>query len=188
MLDFDPSEEVFDLLSNGNTDVYILKLHSNGNFAWAKSFGGIHADNSREISLDASGNLYITGTFFEAVDFDPDAGVINITSSGSGSDLFVLKLDQLALELDESEIFEGVKVFPNPNEGLIHLGLDHLKDVEVKIFNSNGQLIYHEINVNELVHQIELIGPAGFYLMEVRLPNGKNNTKGLTQHYKIVKQ
>ena len=55
---------------------------------FAVSFGGTSADVGYGIAVDSSGNTYITGSFYETVDF----GGINKTSAG-GSDIFALKLD-----------------------------------------------------------------------------------------------
>ena len=57
-LDFDPSNAVYQLQSNGNTDIFVLKLDSFGNFVWAKSIGGVEADLNTGISTDDNGNSY----------------------------------------------------------------------------------------------------------------------------------
>ena len=38
--DFDPGAGTFNLTSAGETDIFISKLDSQGNFEWAKNFGG----------------------------------------------------------------------------------------------------------------------------------------------------
>ena len=62
---------------------------------WAKLIGSTKDDFSSSIATDASGNVYSAGSFVGTVDFDPGAGVFNITSQGflTNSDIFVLKLD-----------------------------------------------------------------------------------------------
>ncbi|MBA3681322.1 MAG: T9SS type A sorting domain-containing protein [Bacteroidetes bacterium] len=90
--DFDPSAAVFNLTAAGS-DIYIFKLDANGNFVWAKNIGTAgNAASVESITLDASGNIYITGSFLGTVDFDPSVSVFNLTSAGS-NEVYVEKLD-----------------------------------------------------------------------------------------------
>jgi hypothetical protein len=92
-VDFDPSPAVYNLIANGATDVFILKLDSAGNFTWAVSMGGSASsyDESRAIRLDVAGNVYTVGIYYGTVDFDPGPGVYNLTTSGSA--IFISKLN-----------------------------------------------------------------------------------------------
>ncbi|MCD6329297.1 MAG: SBBP repeat-containing protein [Candidatus Cloacimonetes bacterium] len=81
----------YTLTSNGWDDVFIAKLDSDGNWAWAKSAGsgpGTSADIGNGITGDASGNIYVTGQFKGNVDF----GSFPLFSNGE-YDVFVAKLD-----------------------------------------------------------------------------------------------
>ena len=91
-IDFNPGTGVANLSAVGEEDVFILKLDANGNFLWAKSFGGIEMDRGYSIAIDAEGNVYTTGYFIDTVDFDPGTGVTNLSAVG-GKDIFILKLD-----------------------------------------------------------------------------------------------
>jgi hypothetical protein len=91
-IDFDPGGGIFNISSAGDWDIFISKLDSSGNFIWAKSMGGLNIDAGNSITSDALGNIYTTGRFTYISDFDPGAGVFNLTSSGSG-DVFISKLD-----------------------------------------------------------------------------------------------
>lgn len=92
-VDFDPGAGTFNLTSQGSFDVFISKLDASGNFVWARSIGGTDMDIGYAIVADASG-VYTTGFFSETVDFDPGAGIENITSVGPGTnDAFIVKLD-----------------------------------------------------------------------------------------------
>jgi gliding motility-associated-like protein len=92
-VDFDPGPGVSNLTQTGsNGDVFILKLDAAGDFEWAKSHGGSSDDVARSIKADAVGNVYTTGGFHGTLDFDPGAGVFNLTSAGSREG-FISKLD-----------------------------------------------------------------------------------------------
>ena len=91
-VDFDPGAGTSNLTSVGGTDIFISKLDSSGNFVWAKSVGSTSSDVANSISIDSSSNIYTTGRFRNTVDFDPGAGVLNLTSAG-GDDIFISKLD-----------------------------------------------------------------------------------------------
>jgi hypothetical protein len=91
-VDFNPDGGVSNLTSAGSDDVFISKLNSNGDLVWAKSFGGTGSDWGSSLQVDSSGNVYSTGSFQGTVDFNPDGGVSNLTSAGSG-DVFISKLN-----------------------------------------------------------------------------------------------
>lgn len=90
--DFNPGAGTANLISNGQSDIYISKLDASGNFLWAKRIGGNNYDDATGVALDGSGDIYITGHFNGTVDFDPGAGTSNLTSVGS-YDMFICKLD-----------------------------------------------------------------------------------------------
>ena len=90
--DFDPGPGVCLLTTNGlQTDVFIQKLDSSGNFIWAKSFGGTRLEVCRSFAIDAGNNIYTTGFFDGTPDFDPGPGVFTMTSVYAAQ--FVQKLD-----------------------------------------------------------------------------------------------
>ena len=90
--DFDPGIGVFNMTSAGSTDIFFAKYSSMGNLIFAKRIGDYSADYAVDIALDKSNNIYVTGYFWAAVDFDPDAGVSILTSQGL-EDCFIAKYD-----------------------------------------------------------------------------------------------
>jgi hypothetical protein len=90
--DFDPGTSVFNLSSAGSNDIFICKLDPDGNFVWAKQFGGVGQDDGNSLITDSSGNVYTVGLFNGTVDFDPGPGIQDLSSMGS-YDAFVSKLD-----------------------------------------------------------------------------------------------
>jgi Cadherin-like/Bacterial Ig domain/Beta-propeller repeat/FG-GAP-like repeat len=73
----------------GSNDVFITKQNNNGTFAWATSFGGFSIDESRDIAVDSTGNVYTTGVFQSSIDFNGD-GRAELTSVGA-EDIFITK-------------------------------------------------------------------------------------------------
>lgn len=62
------------------------------NYQWAKRIGGTQGELINASVVDAAGNMYSTGAFRGTVDFDPGAGVLNLTAIGT-FDIFVTKID-----------------------------------------------------------------------------------------------
>ncbi|MFC2110595.1 SBBP repeat-containing protein [Bacteroidota bacterium] len=91
-VDFDPDNGITNLTSNGSSDIYILKLDSNGSFIWVKQIGGTGSDFGVKATTDVNGNVYLVNRFEGTVDFDPGIAVNNITADGF-TDFFVEKLD-----------------------------------------------------------------------------------------------
>ena len=90
--DFDPGAATANLTSAGAKDLFIAKLDGGGNYIWAANMGGTTGDYSYCVTTDIAGNVYATGSFSGTADFDPGAGVYNLTSAG-GNDIYVLRLD-----------------------------------------------------------------------------------------------
>jgi hypothetical protein len=91
-VDFDPGPNTYTLTSLAGSDMFISKLDSSGNFLWAKNMGGSNIDAGNAVTVDASGNVYTTGFFWGAGDFDPGVGTYSLTPIGD-KDIFVSKLD-----------------------------------------------------------------------------------------------
>jgi len=91
-VDFDPGMGVTKLTAVGKKDIFIQKLDANGNFLWAKAFGGRDYDAGTSIAVDADGNVYTTGYFIDTVDFDPGPDSMKISAVGLW-DSFIQKLD-----------------------------------------------------------------------------------------------
>ncbi len=92
-VDFNPSSGTFNLTNAvGESDVFISKFDTDGNWLWAKSFvTGGSGGNLDDSYSDSENNLLFCGHFWNTVDFDPNAGVYNLTSGGFAT-CYVVKL------------------------------------------------------------------------------------------------
>ena len=75
----------------GAADGYVLKLNSNGDYLWSQKIGSSSGEFSNGVTTDNVGNVYVTGSFGAAVDFDASAATANATPV-SLSDIYILKL------------------------------------------------------------------------------------------------
>jgi hypothetical protein len=95
-VNFNPNKGQAHYLSGGG--IFVSKLDASGNYVAAAGMAGSADGNGlgtgRGIAVDTAGNVYMTGVFFGTADFDPTAGIYNLTSNGGNSDAFVLKLTQ----------------------------------------------------------------------------------------------
>lgn len=82
--DFDPGAGVFQLTSyGGSVDGFILKLNSGGGIVWAFQLGDIYQDGIESVTMDLTGNIYLSGFFRGQVDFEPSSGVLIETAPTS---------------------------------------------------------------------------------------------------------
>jgi hypothetical protein len=94
--DFDPGFSVVNIASNGNTDIFFGKYDVNGNYLYAYGLGSSAADVGNGITADASGAVYVVGSFNNTVDFDPASAVSNLAASNA-QDMFIAKYASCSL-------------------------------------------------------------------------------------------
>jgi hypothetical protein len=89
-VDFNPDLPVVTLQSHGLDNVFIIKLDPDGHYGWAESFQGYN-DEGKSITLDHFGNVYTTGSFSKATDFDPGPLQLFLYAN-MDQDVFISKL------------------------------------------------------------------------------------------------
>lgn len=67
----------------------LRKWSASGTYLWGTSV----SYSATYITGDASGNIYLVGTFSGTSDFDPSASIYNITATGGVANTFILKLN-----------------------------------------------------------------------------------------------
>ncbi len=80
------------LSSNGETDLFVLRLKADGSIDWLQGFGDIANDSARAVALDASGSIFVTGRFRGDVHF----GNTLLSSEGGEGDIFIAKFGRAA--------------------------------------------------------------------------------------------
>ena len=91
--DFDPSSthagDPDILIARGNRDVFVAMYDTNNSLVWATRMGGDLDDTGSKITIDGSGNVYVSGSFSGPSDF----GSTTLVSTDGGRDGFVVKLN-----------------------------------------------------------------------------------------------
>ena len=80
------------VLTSTESDAFIAKLSSSGSWQWVIKAGGFSSDFGQGISVDPSGNAYVTGYFAGEVTF----GSTNLTSNGT-TNIFIAKVSTSGL-------------------------------------------------------------------------------------------
>ncbi|PCH65271.1 MAG: hypothetical protein COC01_10015, partial [Bacteroidetes bacterium] len=111
-VDFDPGAGDFSLTASAsNSDIFFAKYDKSGALIWAKQLGGTSIDNSYAVAVDDTGNIYLTGSFFQTADFDPDTGTSNLVADGAtGTDIFFAKYNT-------NGGYVWAKIITGPNAG-----------------------------------------------------------------------
>jgi len=94
-VDFDPDPRITekDLHSAvGSYDIFVSKFDTDGDFVWARTFGGLFEENGAGVDTDQFGNVYLTGSFRGDADLDPGSGTASHSALGV-ADVYLISLD-----------------------------------------------------------------------------------------------
>lgn len=136
-------------VARGYEDILILKFNSNGNIIWSKSAGCTSGGYNRgdAISVDISGNIFVSGNFSNTVFFD------TITVIGTGYvNAFVTKINPtLVTGILNNQIINGFNLYqnyPNPFNPVTNIRYSIAKNdfVTIKIFDALGKEISTHVN------------------------------------------
>lgn len=156
----------YTLSNSGIGDIYVAQCDATGNIVWAKDAGGTADEQGSSISLDATGNIYVTGYFYS-----PSIVFSNNTLLNAGSaDMFVAKLESLPTSITELTAENNkIQIYPNPSTGEFYIKNDEFKIKSVEIFNDVGQKIFeaeiHQTNYPSINISNQ---PKGIYFISLK--------------------
>jgi hypothetical protein len=139
--DFDPGPDTLNLISAGYSDNFIVKLDDAGNLVWVQQFGGPSNEFCFSVLTDPLMNIYTSGTFGENVDFDPGSATFVLYPAG-GSDVYIQKLNQTSVDLQQIISHSQINIYPNPFQGDFIIELGELYNyAEITLLDIFGKII-----------------------------------------------
>ncbi len=94
-VDFDPGTGTEELISEGGTDAFVLRLTSSMEYSLVYSLGGTSEDHLNSLAIASDYSIVAVGDFLGTVDLNPFEGVSE--STASNRDAFVLKVSELGV-------------------------------------------------------------------------------------------
>jgi hypothetical protein len=183
-VDFDPGTGTNNLTSSGPYDVFISKLDNNGNFISTLQFAGSGFAEGRSLVLDNVGNIFATGNFKATTDFDPLAGVFNLTSNGA-DDIFIIKLQnelENTTSINEHSWTSKINLYPNPTTSALSIESDKIfENANIIVRNAIGQEIFSDTYSSTNSITFNLNGESGVYFIEI-------NDTGKVAILKVIKE
>lgn len=174
--DFDPGAGTNSLTSSGTYDVYVSKLTSTGTYVWAHHVGGASNDVGNAVGVDANNNVFVTGYFAGSADLDPQGATWAVTSNGQ-DDMFLLKLSQSGVGIDEATAASALHVFPNPTSGIVTVDVANGSAFSYAVLNAVGAVVLAGSNAAG-DNSIDLTNLAsGAYILQVGNADGKMSAR-----------
>jgi len=82
--------------------------------------------------------------------------------------------------IDEANLFEGVRIFPNPTSGILNVKFTTLLDARLSMYSISGRIVFTEQSITSDSFTYELKEASGVYFLKVE-------TEGASKIYKVVK-
>lgn len=136
------------VVSAGQGDIYLAKYNSNGVIQWVKSGGSSAQDVGNCLKIDNSNNIYLTGFFSGAANFD------NVSISSNGvSDFILLKIANVTSIHSPRETASSYRLnqnYPNPFNPSTKISFDVDKPgfVKLKVMDIAGKEIAEIVNAS----------------------------------------
>ena len=125
-IDFNSGPLVNNLVSVGGEDAFLIKLNNSGGYLNGCSFGAANTDLGEAVAVDSQDNIIFTGMKYGNVDFNPNAGIFNL--SGPGSNAFICKLQSnfqflWATQFESTSVSKGLSISCDNNNNIYSTGI-----------------------------------------------------------------
>ncbi|MFT3794300.1 SBBP repeat-containing protein [Flavobacterium sp.] len=108
-------------VSELDSENFVTKMDTNGNFIWARQFGGINTVDRFTMSVDNDSNVYLSGAFEGTVDIDPDVTGVNTVTPSAFRDNFLIKMNGTNLSVTDHGTKNAIALYPNPVKNVLSI-------------------------------------------------------------------
>ncbi|MBE2281378.1 MAG: T9SS type A sorting domain-containing protein [Ignavibacteriaceae bacterium] len=144
------------IISSGNTDIFIAKYNTDGNLLWLKQAGGILPEAGEGITVDNFGNVNVTGYFQSTATFG------SVILMGKGG--FVTKISEKMGTIENTELEIPSKYtlsqnYPNPfnPSTSIKFEVPISSLVEISLYTVTGEFVKTLINESKSAGNYEIL-------------------------------
>jgi hypothetical protein len=128
--------------SNGNTDIWVVKLDNAGNITWQKCLGGSKDETGYAITQTTDGDFIIAGKTYST---DGD-----VVGSHGSSDVFVARLNingniVWTKAIGGSDIDEGLAIATTPDNGYVITGSTAITKLLALKLDNNGNILWQKL-------------------------------------------
>lgn len=176
-MDADPGFGTYNLTAKGPRDVFVSKIDSAGNFAWAYQLSGTELSVGWDIAPDAHGNVTTVGAFEEQCDLDHGPDTLLATVPGWSNDnynIFIHKSGYISGLNSKNTSIGELSLFPNPSNGNIRLDLPPaLLPGRLEIRTLEGRSV-QDFRIDTMSDaSLEIPNSPGLYIAIYRSEDGK---------------
>lgn len=162
--------------SNGAANIFLAHYDTDFNYVDAVTVGDSEYDYGYSCTLSEEGDVYITGSFSLAADFDPGEEEAILSSTGY-ENIFLAKYTTTPVGTFQPAVIHSpstLSIHPNPTSETLTLNAGIVfQQARVYVYDMLGKLIYSGDDMNGKVLQLNLMGfTDGIYLVEVRQKQG----------------
>jgi len=173
--DFDPSSASFFLTPNVTKSCFLAKYTSTGSFIWAKEIisevniaSATSNLNVSDLVIDASENVYITGTYDHIVDFDPSSTTYTLSTINAFSTASVYAF---TVKYSSSGSLVWVKDIRRDSEGT-KIALDNSNNIYIGAQVSQRPFFCKYTNAGSMIWKDSLISSGGLSNLQSMHVNG----------------
>ena len=168
--------------TGGNEDFYLLRMNANGDFMWAKTYGGLEKEICYNMILTADSGYAMIGETNTYGSNIPNLYLIKTDTFGVATGTILNNI------LDLSQLNNTFSIFPNPANGIVNLKFNAFfpsdENKILEIINIEGVLVktFSLFDSKNIFHFSASGLPSGFYFVILKTSQTISIKKLCIQH------